>query len=59
LAPSQELASCSVPLLTVVTGLLRVLSSVTSLAAKTPVLDAALAMIPGLAAQSLNTTAHK
>lgn len=52
LEATGELASCAVPLLTVVTGLLRVISSVTSLAAKTPVLDAALAMIPGLAAQS-------
>lgn len=47
-----ELATCAIPLLTVVTGLLRVICSVTSLAAKTPALDAAVAMIPGLAAQS-------
>lgn len=47
-----ELASSTIPFLTVVTGLMRVICSVTSIAAKTPVLDAALAMIPGLAAQS-------
>jgi pimeloyl-ACP methyl ester carboxylesterase len=44
--------SGGIPFLTVVTGLLRVIGSVTALGAKTPILDAALAMIPGLAAQS-------
>jgi hypothetical protein len=33
-------------------GLLRVIASITSAASKTPLLDAAVAMIPGLAAQS-------
>jgi hypothetical protein len=47
-----ELASSTFPFLTVVTALLRVISSVTSLATKTPIMDAAVAMIPGLAAQS-------
>jgi len=52
LGTAGELASSMIPFMTVVTGLMRVISSVTSIAAKTPVLDAALAMIPGLAAQS-------
>jgi pimeloyl-ACP methyl ester carboxylesterase len=52
LEATAGLAAGGFPFLTVVTGLLRVISSVTSLAAKTPVLDAALAMIPGLCAQS-------
>ena len=52
LETAGELASSTIPFLTVVTGLMRVICSVTSLAADTPVLDAALAMIPGLAAQS-------
>jgi hypothetical protein len=52
LEAAGELASSTIPFLTVVTGLMRVICSVTSLAAKTPVLDAAIAMIPGLAAQS-------
>ena len=52
LETAGELASSSFPFLTVVTGLMRLICSVTSVAAKTPVLDAAVAMIPGLAAQS-------
>lgn len=40
------------PFLTVVAGLFQVLSSVTSLVSKTPVVDAAIAMVPGLAAMS-------
>lgn len=52
LESTGELASSAVPFLTVVTGLLRVLTSITSLAAKTPLVDAAVAMIPGLSAQS-------
>ena len=52
LGTAGELASSMIPFMTVVTGLMRVICSVTSIAAKTPVLDAALAMIPGLAAQS-------
>jgi pimeloyl-ACP methyl ester carboxylesterase len=47
-----QLAGSAIPILTVVTGLMRLICSVTSLAAKTPALDAVLAMIPGLAAQS-------
>lgn len=40
------------PFLAVGAGLMQVIASVTSVAARTPLLDAAVAMIPGLAAQS-------
>ena len=46
-----SIASMAVPFLSVATGLMKVVASVTSLAAKTPLLDAVMAMIPGLAAQ--------
>lgn len=45
-------ASAAVPFLTVLTGLFRIVTSVTKLAAKTPAVDAAVALVPGLAAQS-------
>jgi hypothetical protein len=45
-------ASAAVPFLTVLTGLFRVVTSVTKLAATTPAIDAAVALVPGLAAQS-------
>lgn len=45
-------ASLAVPVLSVVECLLRVVTSITSLAAKTPVVDAAMAMVPGLFAMS-------
>lgn len=45
-------ASAAVPFLTVLTGLFRVVTSVTTLAAKTPAIDAAVALVPGLMAQS-------
>jgi hypothetical protein len=41
------------PFFLAVSGLLRVFSTVTNLAARTPVFDAALALVPGLDAQSL------
>lgn len=41
-----------IPFLTVAAGLLRIISSMGGLAAKTPLADAILAMIPGLAGQS-------
>lgn len=41
-----------IPVLSVVECLLRVVTSITSLAAKTPVVDAAMAMVPGLFAMS-------
>ena len=47
------LASTAFPILTVVTGLLRVIASAGSIASKTPIFDAAVALIPGLAAQAL------
>ena len=47
------LASTAFPILTVVTGLLRVIASAGSIASKTPAFDAAVALIPGLAAQAL------
>lgn len=46
-----SLASVAVPFLSVATGLMKVVSSVTTFTAKTPLLDAVMAMIPGLAAQ--------
>jgi pimeloyl-ACP methyl ester carboxylesterase len=45
-------ASAAVPFLTVATGLFQIVSSVASLTAKTPVVDAAIALVPGLDAQS-------
>ncbi len=46
-----SVTSVAVPFLSVATGLMKVVSSVTSFTAKTPLLDAVVAMIPGLAAQ--------
>ncbi len=46
-----SMTSVAVPFLSVATGLMKVVSSVTSFAASTPLLDAVVAMIPGLAAQ--------
>jgi len=46
------LAAAGIPFLTVLTGVFRVVTSVTSLAAKTPAVDAAVGLVPGLAAQS-------
>lgn len=46
------LASAAVPVLGIVSTLLHVITSVTSLAAATPVADTIMAMIPGLFAQS-------
>lgn len=45
-------ASAAVPVLGVLGGLVHVLSSITGFVGKTPIVDAAVAMIPGLAAQS-------
>jgi len=47
------LASTAFPFFTVITGLLRVLASAGTVAAKTPIVDAAVALIPGLSAQAL------
>jgi hypothetical protein len=48
---AASLASVAVPFLSVATGLMKVVTSVTSLTTRTPLLDAVMAMIPGLAAQ--------
>lgn len=45
-------ASAAVPFLQVATGLFQVLSSVTRFVAKTPAIDAAVALVPGLRAMS-------
>lgn len=47
------LASVAFPIFTVVTGLLRVIASAGTIAAKAPVFDAAVALIPGLLGQAL------
>src|SRR5262249_7533215 len=46
------LASVYVPFLSVPLALLRLLTSVTSFASRTPLIDAAVALVPGLSAQS-------
>ena len=48
---ASDLASAN-PLFLAASGLLRVVSSVTGLVAKTPILDAAIALVPGLDGQS-------
>jgi pimeloyl-ACP methyl ester carboxylesterase len=45
-------ATLVVPLFSIATGILKVITSVTSVVGKTPLFDAAVAMIPGLACQS-------
>jgi hypothetical protein len=45
-------ASAAVPFLSFAAGLFQVFSSVTSLVARTPVIDAAIGLVPGLDAQS-------
>ncbi|KAF0245613.1 MAG: hypothetical protein FD180_1481 [Planctomycetota bacterium] len=45
-------ASAGLPFLTVLTGVFRIISSVTKIASKTPAIDAAIALLPGMAAQS-------
>lgn len=52
LGKSAGLAATAAPLFAVVAGVFQVVSSVTSLLAKTPAIDAAVALIPGLAAMS-------
>jgi hypothetical protein len=47
-----EAAALAVPMLSVVVGIQKVVSSISGVAARTPLFDAAIAMIPGLAAQS-------
>lgn len=45
-------ASSTLPILTVVTGVMKAVASLSSLAARTPLVDAGLALVPGLAGQS-------
>ncbi len=45
-------ASAAMPLLTAVVGVTKILASVTAAAAHTPLVDAGIALVPGLAAQS-------
>jgi hypothetical protein len=49
---TSTLASLAVPMLAVVAGIMRLVGSATQAVASTPVADAAIATIPGLAAQS-------
>jgi hypothetical protein len=51
MSAAGQLASLAVPLFGVIAGLMKLVSSVTGAAGRTPVIDAALAMIPGLSAQ--------
>ncbi len=53
LEKGAALASTSFPFFTVITGLLKVLGSIGTIAAKTPAFDAAVALIPGLASQAM------
>jgi hypothetical protein len=53
LQKTAGVTSTAFPFFTVINGLLRVLGSVGTIAAKTPVFDAAIAMIPGLSGQAL------
>lgn len=48
-----------IPMLTVAGGLMQVLSSITSVASRTPLVDAGVAMIPGLAAMSRVDNNHE
>ena len=45
-------AATALPMLAAVTGLMRIFSSITNVAAKTPIADVIVATIPGIAAQS-------
>jgi hypothetical protein len=52
LSAGASAGSAVLPFLTVVSGLLRVAAAVTNVAARSPLADSALAMVPGLAGQS-------
>ncbi|MCU7921733.1 MAG: hypothetical protein KZQ88_03455, partial [Candidatus Thiodiazotropha sp. (ex Dulcina madagascariensis)] len=45
-------SASAIPFMAVVSGLFRIFNSITALAAKTPVVDAAVAMVPGLSGMS-------
>lgn len=49
---AASLGALAMPLFGVIAGLMKLLASVSTVTAKTPLIDAAVAMIPGLAAQS-------
>jgi hypothetical protein len=48
-----------IPMLTVAGGLMQVLSSITSIASRVPLVDAGVAMVPGLAAMSRIDNNHE
>lgn len=56
LGMGAALGSAAVPLLALVTGLLRVITSIGGVMSNTPLVDAAVAMIPGLNSQAMVTT---
>jgi len=49
---SMSTATAAIPFLNFATGLFQVVSSITRIAAKTPLVDSLVAMVPGLVAQS-------
>lgn len=51
-----QAASTVMPFFTVAVGLMKIFTSITSVGAKLPLIDAMIAMIPGLAAQSMTDT---
>lgn len=58
LAKGSKLASLAVPFFATAATLFQIVSSVTGLAGKTPALDLAIALIPGVAAQSRVDSNH-
>jgi hypothetical protein len=52
LSLATDTAALAMPFLSVASGLMKVVTSITSFGANTPVIDAAVALIPGLAGQS-------
>ncbi len=52
LEKASDVATGFFPVMAVVTGLFRIFNSITQLAATTPVVDAAVALVPGLSAMS-------
>jgi len=52
LEAGSRTASLAVPMLSVAVGIQKIVTSITNVGAKTPLLDAAIAMVPGLSAQS-------
>lgn len=53
LGKGSQAVTSTLPLFVAVTGILKVFGSVTKVLARTPLIDATVAMIPGLAAQSM------